>query len=179
IDIAKIERFEEFRTTVMIRNIPNEMDFATFKNWMDNGSRGQFDFLYNRIDYSTGRGVGYAFVNFVDPDAVVNFFRRVNGRSWPGFPTSRKEVALAFATQQGVEVLVEHFRNSSVRLEHPDYRPKLFYVHGDPYPAVPGEEKDFPPPNNYSKLQRSIENARVIGKLIRLRSSTASRSASF
>ncbi|TAQ84157.1 hypothetical protein B7494_g7530 [Chlorociboria aeruginascens] len=47
-------------------------------------------------------------------------------------------------------------------LEPPHYRPKLFFTANDPFNRV-GEEDEFPPSDNASKLKRSCENAEHVG----------------
>lgn len=37
---------------VMLRNIPNKVDQAMLKAIIDESSRGQYDFMYLRIDFS-------------------------------------------------------------------------------------------------------------------------------
>ena len=79
---------------------------------------------------------------------------------------------------QGRDCLIQKFRNSSVMLEHPKFRPKvrqpkLFLLEGKNANAVQifhtgnsilaGIEDEFPGPDNPSKMRRSIENAEHIG----------------
>ena len=58
---------------------------------------------------------------------------------------------LCFANLQGRDALIQKFRNSSVMLEDPAYRPKLFYTHG----AFLGQEEAFPLPT--SKVRPKID----------------------
>lgn len=84
-----------------------------------------------------------------------------------------------FAAIQGRDCLIQKFRNSSVMLEPPHYRPKvcpglqclfttlilsqLFITYNDMSGRV-GEEDEFPASDNASKLKRSCENAEHVGK---------------
>ncbi|KAI9367261.1 hypothetical protein BJX61DRAFT_538208 [Aspergillus egyptiacus] len=61
---------------------------------------------------------------------------------------------------QGKDCLVQKFRNSSVMLEHPSFRPKIFHTGTGP---LAGTEDRFPGPDNPSKMRRSIENAEHVG----------------
>jgi len=50
--------------------------------------------------------------------------------------------------------------------EYPGYRPKLWY--SDESDDIPeglsvGDERDFPSPDNWSKLSRSLDNAQAVG----------------
>lgn len=78
---------------------------------------------------------------------------------------------------QGRDCLVQKFRNSSVMLEHPSFRPKvkmkpsiycsstkgvqIFHTGQGP---LAGTEDKFPGPDNPSKMRRSVENAEHVGK---------------
>lgn len=49
IDLERIARGLDTRTTVMLRNIPNKVDQETLKSYIDETSRGLYNFLYLRI----------------------------------------------------------------------------------------------------------------------------------
>ncbi|RMZ86150.1 hypothetical protein DV737_g203, partial [Chaetothyriales sp. CBS 132003] len=159
IDVQRIELGLDVRTTVMLRNIPNRVTSLTLKDILDETSHGNYDFMYLRIDFANNCNVGYAFINFVDPLAIIPFAEAHQGKRWNAF-NSDKIAEISYATIQGRENLIEKFRNSSVMLEHPDFRPKLFYTgHG----AGAGQEEAFPGPNNLQKMRRSVENAEHVG----------------
>ncbi|RMZ91961.1 hypothetical protein DV736_g784, partial [Chaetothyriales sp. CBS 134916] len=159
IDVQRIELGLDVRTTVMLRNIPNRVTSLTLKEILDETSHGNYDFMYLRIDFANNCNVGYAFINFVDPLAIIPFAEAHQGKRWNAF-NSDKIAEISYATIQGRENLIEKFRNSSVMLEHPDFRPKLFYTgHG----AGAGQEEAFPGPNNLQKMRRSVENAEHVG----------------
>ncbi|KAG5979826.1 hypothetical protein E4U55_004718 [Claviceps digitariae] len=65
---------------------------------------------------------------------------------------------------QGKDCLVQKFRNSSVMLEAPHYRPKLYFTSNGPRPDLAGQEEPFPEPDNQSKMKRSCENAEHVGQ---------------
>jgi hypothetical protein len=80
------------------------------------------------------------------------------------------------AAIQGKDCLVQKFRNSSVMLEHPSFRPKVrnslldasgvlliqkIFILGDAPHG--GMEDEFPGPDNASKMRRSVENAEHVG----------------
>ena len=160
-----IRRGIDCRTTVMVRNIPNRVNAAEFKAWLDYTSRGRYDFAYLRIDFTKASNVGYAFVNFIRPDAICDLCEVRIGRPW-GLHNSGKLCEISYATIQGQDCLISKFRNSSVMREYSAYRPKLFYDedHANiPPSAQIGDEAPFPPPNNISKLNRSLDNARAVG----------------
>lgn len=49
INLEKIAMGQDTRTTIMLRNIPNKVDQATLKDFIDETSRGMYNFLYLRI----------------------------------------------------------------------------------------------------------------------------------
>ncbi|OJD38986.1 meiosis protein mei2 [Diplodia corticola] len=167
IDVEKIRRGLDVRTTVMLRNIPNQMTTYDLEALLDSWVHGKFDFLYLRIDFANMCNVGYAFVNFDMPMTIVDVKSKLDAQGWPGHLGSSKRAAMSYATVQGVESLIEKFRNSSVMCESPNCRPRLFYTFQDfPDPLLlplVGAEKEFPGPNNEAKLARSRQNAETQG----------------
>lgn len=123
---------------------------------------GEYDFSYVRIDFEKGSNVGYAFANFISANSIVTLINARNGSDWA--PGIRRKFAVSYATCQGLDCLIDKFRNSSVMSEFADYRPKLWYTQADaPTLELIGTEKVYPAPNNYSKTQRSHDNAGQVG----------------
>lgn len=108
----------------MLRNIPNKVDQAMLKSIVDESSFGRYDFMYLRIDFSNDCNVGYAFINFVDPMDIIEFVLARSNQKWHRFK-SDKVAEVSYATIQGRDCLIQKFRNSSVMLEPPHYRPKV------------------------------------------------------
>lgn len=161
VDVSRIQQGTDVRTTVMLRNIPNKLDQAQLKAIIDESSFGKYDFMYLRIDFSNNCNVGYAFINFNDPLDITDFVRARSGEKWHRFK-SDKVAEVSYATIQGKDCLVQKFRNSSVMLEPPHCRPKLYRTFSGPFGCV-GEEERFPESDNASKLKRSCENAEHVG----------------
>ncbi|KAI9796807.1 MAG: hypothetical protein M1833_005950 [Piccolia ochrophora] len=159
VDIERIRRGLDVRTTIMLRNIPNKIDQAMLKDIVDETSIGKYDFMYLRIDFANNCNVGYAFINFEDPYFIIDFVETRAGRRWNRF-NSDKVAEVSYATIQGKDCLVQKFRNSSVMLEHPSFRPKIFHTGTSP---LAGKEDAFPCPDNPSKMRRSVENAEHVG----------------
>ncbi|KAJ9628477.1 hypothetical protein H2203_002376 [Taxawa tesnikishii (nom. ined.)] len=169
VDLGRIVRGGDVRTTIMIRNVPKRVGQKELLELLDsNGLRGYYDFVYLRIDFTNGCNVGYSFVNFTAPEHIITFFQRVVGRPFPGY-YREKSIAASYATIQGQDCLVAKFRNSSVMLEVDTYRPKVFFTfinleYGEiPEGLKPGDEMPFPPSDNYYKLVRSTQNAGTMG----------------
>ncbi|KAI5864582.1 RNA recognition motif 2-domain-containing protein [Durotheca rogersii] len=162
VDVGRIREGIDVRTTIMLRNIPNKVDQTLLKRIVDESSWGKYDFMYLRIDFANDCNVGYAFINFVDPLDIIDFVNARGNQRWNCFK-SDKVAEISYATIQGKDCLVQKFRNSSVMLEAPHYRPKLFYTLNGPRPDMAGQEEPFPEPDNQSKMKRSCENAEHVG----------------
>ncbi|KAK4123256.1 hypothetical protein N657DRAFT_681376 [Parathielavia appendiculata] len=162
VDVNRIRDGIDVRTTIMLRNIPNKVDQAMLKRIIDESSWGKYDFMYLRIDFANDCNVGYAFINFVDPLDIIDFVNARGNQRWNCFK-SDKVAEISYATIQGKDCLVQKFRNSSVMLEAPHYRPKLYYTLNGPRPDLAGQEEPFPEPDNQSKMKRSCENAEHVG----------------
>lgn len=158
----------DVRTTVMLRNLPNDMTCHKLKELLDASNFGEYDFSYVRIDYEKGASVGYGFVNFTSPEAIIKFDHCYVGRPWDTNSVHRRGAPrlaeISYATVQGLDCCIEKFRNSSVMTEFVDYRPKLWLTKETaPTKDLIGEQADFPPVNNETKHQRSLANATQIG----------------
>nr|CAG8483566.1 8153_t:CDS:10 [Entrophospora candida] len=82
----------DLRTTFMIRNIPNKYTQKMLLEWLNETHRGQYDFVYLRIDFKNKCNVGYAFINFTSVDD--------------------KRCELSYANVQGKKALIEKFKSS-------------------------------------------------------------------
>ncbi|ORY03700.1 hypothetical protein K493DRAFT_206720, partial [Basidiobolus meristosporus CBS 931.73] len=127
------------RTTFMIRNIPNKYTQKMLLECIDETHKGEYDFVYLRMDFKNHCNVGYAFINFIDVSAVISFIEKRVGHKWGRF-NSDKICHISYANIQGKSGLIEKFRNSSVMEKDPTYRPKIFYSSG----PLKGLEEPFP-----------------------------------
>lgn len=109
----------EGRTTVMLRNLPNNYTRDMLLELIDGlGFKAQYDFLYLPIDFQTQACLGYAFVNLVDPGVVPAFWRAFEGFSNWSLP-SRKVCYISWSgPHQGLEAHISRYRNSPVM--HPE-----------------------------------------------------------
>lgn len=118
----------ESRTTVMLRNMPNNYTRAMLLALLDEeGFAGKYDFLYIPFDFSRRAGLGYAFINLVDAASAQRFWRTFNGFSRWVIPTAKVSTVSWSDPLQGLAANVERYRNSPVM--HPkvpeEYRPVL------------------------------------------------------
>jgi len=126
---ASTEEAVETRTTLMVRNVPNNYSREQFLALLNKmGLSGLYDFVYLPVDFQTGAGLGYGFVNAVDSYAATRVKRALDGFSSWVVP-SRKRCSVAWNDpHQGLEANVGRYRNSPVM--HPvvpdAYKPAIF-----------------------------------------------------
>lgn len=84
----------------MLRNIPNKVTQQDLKRYLDETSFGEYDFMYLRIDFANKCNVGYAFVNFIDPVAIINFSRNRNNQYWYVLSSSSYDDCLLTIVQE-------------------------------------------------------------------------------
>lgn len=120
----------EKRTTLMLRNLPSCFSRTALLETLDaTGFAGDYDFVYLPIDFHSGAGLGYCFVNMINSDRANALMDHLQGFSaWRG-STSQKVLEICWSDpHQGLDMLVERYRNS--RVMHgsvPDhYKPVLF-----------------------------------------------------
>ncbi|CAM0958839.1 unnamed protein product [Alopecurus aequalis] len=143
LDIDRIAKGEDSRTTLMLKNIPNKYNCKLLLAVIDENHRGTYDFVYLPIDFKNKCNVGYAFINMTDPQHIIPFFKTFNGKRWEKF-NSEKVASLAYARIQGRSDLISHFRNSSLMNEDKWCRPILFHKDG----PNAGDQEPFPVGNN-------------------------------
>lgn len=125
LDLDKIIRGEDTRTTLMIKNIPNKYTAKMLLAAINESHNGTYDFVYLPIDFKNKCNVGYAFINMVSPSHIISFYEAFNGKKWEKF-NSEKVATLAYARIQGKLALITHFQNSSLMNEDKWCRPILF-----------------------------------------------------
>ncbi|CAL9767869.1 unnamed protein product [Musa acuminata subsp. burmannicoides] len=139
LDIERIIRGEDSRTTLMIKNIPNKYTSKMLLAAIDENHRGTYDFIYLPIDFKNKCNVGYAFINMVNTQHIIPFYQSFNGKKWEKF-NSEKVASLAYARIQGKAALIAHFQNSSLMNEDKRCRPILFHTDG----PNAGDQEPFP-----------------------------------
>ncbi|KAL3655905.1 hypothetical protein CASFOL_000301 [Castilleja foliolosa] len=139
LDLDRIARGDDKRTTLMIKNIPNKYTSKMLLTAIDERHRGTYDFIYLPIDFKNKCNVGYAFINMTEPSLIVPFYQTFNGKKWEKF-NSEKVASLAYARIQGKDALVAHFQNSSLMNEDKRCRPILFHTDG----PNAGDQVPFP-----------------------------------
>mmetsp|Transcript_67349 Transcript_67349/g.206263 ORF Transcript_67349/g.206263 Transcript_67349/m.206263 type:complete len:255 (-) Transcript_67349:318-1082(-) len=120
---------EDRRTTLMMRNLPNNYTRDMLVRLLDDeGFAGCYDFVYLPVDFARGCGLGYAFVNLVDPSLVARFKRCFGSYSKWGMRTNKVCQVTWSDRDQGLKANVKRYRHSPVM--HPnvadEFKPCLF-----------------------------------------------------
>lgn len=139
---------EEWRTTVMIRNMPNNYTLSMFLDLVDSmGFAGLYNFAYLPIDFQSQAGLGYAFVNFIRVSDAQSCFTHLEGFSAWKVPSDKVCTVTWSSPTQGFEEHVERYRNSPV-MHHSipeEWKPVLFHQ---------GMRVPFPPPTKAIKTPK-------------------------
>jgi len=107
VDLDRILRGEDSRTTIMIRHIPNKYTEEMLLERINRKHEDRFDFFYLPLDLNNGCNIGYAFINFVDPVYIVPFFLDLDNQTWETF-NSEKICQITYGRIQGKRNLVEN-----------------------------------------------------------------------
>eukprot|EP00929_Paragymnodinium_shiwhaense_P028585 TRINITY_DN16549_c0_g1_i1.p1 TRINITY_DN16549_c0_g1~~TRINITY_DN16549_c0_g1_i1.p1 ORF type:complete len:284 (+),score=53.91 TRINITY_DN16549_c0_g1_i1:93-944(+) len=120
----------EQKTTLMIRGIPNRYTQAQVVEELENrGMRNLFDFLYSpTVGPSARPNTGYAFVNFVSPEALrmsVPLLQNFHFCRYGGLDAV-KPISFSVARTQGLEENVMHCLEAAARattgtMPHPPF----------------------------------------------------------
>lgn len=105
------------RTTLMIKNIPIYVTQVNLVERINKNFNGCFNFFYLPIDFIKKSNVGYAFINFRDPQTIVNFCKMYEGKTWSFDNDSRKICYISYARIQGYKNICDHFKKSSIMMQ--------------------------------------------------------------
>lgn len=105
----------ETRTTVMLRNLPNNYTREMLLRLLESqGFGGAITFVYLPIDFRSKAALGYAFVDLVDSEWVDRFWATFDGFANWAIP-SRKVCYVSWSgPSQGLAAHIERYRNSPV-----------------------------------------------------------------
>jgi len=112
----------------MIRHIPNKYSTTSLLEEINIEFKGKFDFFYLPMDYDNQCNLGYAFVNFVDPLHVLQFYSQYKSRKWKKYK-SHKECDLSYAKFQGKTELTCHLEKSCLMNKMTEEKKNLSFLH--------------------------------------------------
>jgi len=114
-------------TTLMIRNLPHNIVQGDLVCELDrSGFQDLYDFLYMPSVFHSGRGKGYAFVNFVCPSIACIFMGSWHKSHRFSMAKNKKTLDISVACVQGREANVLKWDDSKRRrVLNPNYRPVI------------------------------------------------------
>jgi len=139
LDVKRVLARSDQRTTVMVRNIPNKYTQQMLLQEINVNHKETYDFFYLPIDFKNKCNVGYAFINFISPLSIVEFYEEFNGRKWKNF-NSEKVCCISYARIQGKSSMISRFQNSSLMDKDGEFQPLLFHSSG----SNKGKPEKFP-----------------------------------
>ncbi|KNB44446.1 protein MEI2-like 1 [Blastocystis sp. subtype 4] len=126
IDIEKVKRGEDKRTTLMVRNIPNGFTREVFVRIINKKCKNRYDFLYLPMDQKTHCNMGYGYINMIDLESVVLLYENFNDYKWP-HTRSEKVCSICYGRlQSDTEDLIEYCSDWSVMTAEEKYHPLFF-----------------------------------------------------
>lgn len=154
---------EHERTTLMLRNLPNNYTRDLVIELLDEqGFAEKYNFLYFPVDFQTGCGLGFAFVNLITHADACLMKDTLDGfRKW-AIPSSKVcTVGWSGNDQQGLAANVERYRNSSVMHKSvPDMSKPVIFKGGVRMKFPCSTKKLWPPSSQHGsrvKLQGAAQ----------------------
>jgi hypothetical protein len=114
INIQNIVDSNDTRTTLMIKNIPNNVTQVDLLKIINKKYSQAYNFFYLPIDFNKKSNAGYAFINFKSSKLIINFFLDLEGKIWDLPNCGNKICYLSYARIQGFRSICEHFSKSSI-----------------------------------------------------------------
>mmetsp|Transcript_46082 Transcript_46082/g.107749 ORF Transcript_46082/g.107749 Transcript_46082/m.107749 type:complete len:293 (-) Transcript_46082:63-941(-) len=118
---------DEPPTTAMLRNIPSKFTQGSLLEEIDDeGFAGLYDFFYLPMDVRNKTNVGYAFVNFLQPDDMTRFSKHFEGYKFKN-NNSQKIATVSPAHVQGLKRNVQQLSKKAVlHFNKGQYKPVVF-----------------------------------------------------
>jgi hypothetical protein len=119
IDDESIQRIitgEEQRTYVMMRNIPNQYTKEKLQCEINETHEGTYNDVYLPIDGNYKLNKGYAFMDFLHPLFLVDFYKTYNGCSWKQSAKSEKKIQFSYGNRKKTRQLTPIEKKSAQRL---------------------------------------------------------------
>ena len=113
VDIKKVLTFEDKRTTIMIKNIPNKFTREKLLEFIDKNFEGTYDLFILPKDGNKNRNFGYSFINFISSYSIPYFYHEFNGRKWTE-TNSQKICEISYSKFQGRNELISHYPNKII-----------------------------------------------------------------
>ena len=126
-------------TTLMMRNIPKRCtQRMLMSDVVMTGFGNCVDFVYLPTDISSGRNLGYAFLNFVKPEHAESFRNSFHKKHLSMIRGSRAGLSVGYAIIQGFQANLDNvLKTASVhRIRNPEYMPLILDSQGRLVPCM-------------------------------------------
>ena len=107
ININNIIKNKDKRTTLIIKNIPNNYTMSLLLIEFKANFKNKFDVIYLPQDKVNDCNLGYGFINFIHPLHLILFYKEFMGKKWNYF-NSQKRCFLAYSNYQGKKDLINY-----------------------------------------------------------------------
>ena len=142
VDMKKVLTFEDNRTTIMIKNIPNKFTREKLLELIDKNFKGTYDLFILPKDGNKNRNFGYSFINFISSYSIPYFYSVFNGKKWID-TNSQKVCEITYSKYQGRNELISHYPN------------KIIFFNDD-IDIKNGANNNFFIPNEYKSLFKQL-----------------------
>jgi len=118
---------QEDLPTLMIRNLSHDITQIDLRAELDeNGFAGAYDFLYMPANFCSGRGKGYAFINFTPKGAACRFVSEWHKSLRFSAGRDRGGLSISAAVIQGREANIKKWDVPRMRrVKNPNFRPLI------------------------------------------------------
>ena len=131
INLEKILKGIDKRTTIMIRHIPNKYSYQNILEEINIVCKDKYDFFYLPLDFENNCNLGYAFINFTNPLHIIYFYNNFKSRKWLHY-NSYKECDLTFAKYQGKYELTSNIEKNLGKNDDKRRKPIIFEINNPP-----------------------------------------------
>ena len=92
----------------MIKNIPNKFKKENFLFIFNKQFEGKYNLFLLPTDIKEKKNYGYAFINFIHPFSIINFFYTFNCKKWDN-TNSIKICEIVYSKIQGIPKMIKHY----------------------------------------------------------------------
>ena len=107
ISLKKIEKGEDKRTSIIIKNLPNSIN-KEYINQMLVGV-GNINYLYLPFDKYNNRNLGFAFINVVNYRSIIKLYNRLKDYKFENIDI-KKQIEICYSKIQGKNELSKMFK---------------------------------------------------------------------
>lgn len=124
-EVKDVAKPSELGTSVMIRNLPHDITQRRLLEELDeSGYRGLYDFAYMPCCFVTGKGKGFAFINFIDTETAKSLAIRWHRSRCFGIKGAEPALNVSAAAIQGWAKNVAKWNVPRMRrIRNPNLRP--------------------------------------------------------